>query len=263
MTSLGRQGLLVLFLYVLADQMGLPLPAIPVLLAMGALAGAGHFSLGAALLLAVAACLAADGVWYWLGRRHGARVLNLLCRISLEPDSCVRDAENALAAHGARSLLVAKFVPGLSTVAPPVAGLIQMRPSRFLFWDGAGALLWVGAYLGFGWLFSEQIERVLAAVTTGGRFFALAAAALVGYLAWKYVQRERFLRQIQVDRISPDELRRRLDAGEDVVVVDLRHAAEFEAAEATLPGALRVAPEELDGQLGAIPPGREVVLFCT
>lgn len=261
---LGRQGTLVLFLIVLAEQLGLPLPAVPVLLAMGALAATGHFSFAAALVLALAASLLADGVWYALGRWRGAKVLNLLCRVSLEPDSCVRNAENVLAVRGARALLFAKFVPGLSTVAPPVAGLIRMRPSRFLLWDGAGAVLWAGTYLGLGWLFGPQLERVLFAVTdVGGRVFALAAAALVAYLGWKYLQRQRFLRQIRVDRITPDELKRKIEAGEDVVVVDLRHAADFEAAETTLPGALQVSPEAIDAHIGAIPPDREVVLFCT
>lgn len=264
MAFLARQGGLVLFLFVLAEQLGLPLPAVPVLLAMGALARTGHFPLAAVAGIALGASLAADLVWYALGRWRGARVLNLLCRISLEPDSCVRATQAVLAARGAPALLYAKFVPGLSTVAPPVAGLIRMRPSRFLLWDGAGALLWSGAYLGLGWAFGPQIERVVTAVLdVGSRLFVLAALALAGYLAWKYAQRRRFLRQIAVDRVSPEELRRKMEAGEDVVVVDLRHSTDFEAEGSTLPGALHLAADALDDGIGAIPPGREVILFCT
>ena len=264
LSFLGEQGPLLLFLVVLAEQLGLPLPAVPVLVAMGAMAGLGRFSFATALLIAVSACLVADFVWYRLGRWKGARVMNLLCRISLEPDSCVRNAENVLAVRGARALLFAKFLPGLSTVAPPVAGLIHMPPWRFLLWDGLGALLWSSVYLVLGWIFSDELERVLQAVTDfGSTVFIVSAALLVGYVAWKFGQRRRFLRQIQVDRITPEELHRRLAAGEDIVVVDLRHSNEYEADETTLPGAMRVAPDAIDTHIDSIRGDHEVVLFCT
>lgn len=264
MAFLARQGVLVLFLFVLAEQLGLPLPAVPVLLAMGALARTGHFSLPAVAAIAVGASLAADLVWFGLGRWRGARVLSLLCRISLEPDSCVRNTEGVLAARGAPALLYAKFVPGLSTVAPPVAGLIGMRPLRFLLWDGAGAVLWAAAYLGLGWVFGAQIERVVMAVLdVGSRLFVLAGLALLAYVLLKFAQRRRFLRQIQMDRVTPEELRRRIEAGEDVMVVDLRHSADFEADGTTLPGALQLTPDTLDARFDGIPPDREVILFCT
>jgi len=264
MAFLVRQGPLVLFLFVLAEQLGLPLPAVPVLLAMGALARTGHFSLGVAAAIAVGASVVADAVWYWLGRWRGARVLGLLCRISLEPDSCVRNTQNVLTARGARALLFAKFVPGLSTVAPPVAGLIGMRPARFLLWDGLGALLWSGVYLALGWLFGPQIERIVIAFSdVGSRVFVSGVAALVAYVAWRYVQRRRFLHQIEMDRVTPEELRRKIDAGEDVVVMDLRGSADFEVTEGTLPGAFHVAMDALDERIKAIPQDREVILFCT
>jgi membrane protein DedA with SNARE-associated domain len=264
MSFLMRHGYAVLFGIVLLEQAGLPIPAIPVLLAMGALAAAGHFNLAAALLVVVAACLVADLVWFELGRRHGARVLGLLCRISLEPDSCVRRTENVLAAGGARMLLVAKFLPGLSTVAPPVAGMMGMGVPRFLLWDAAGALVWAGACLAVGYAFSSQLERVAELASgLGSRLAALLGAALVLYLAWKYVQRRRFIRQIAIDRIAPEELRRRLDAGEDVVIVDLRHSVEFEADRAMVPGAIHLLPDELDARHAEIPRDREVVLYCT
>jgi membrane protein DedA with SNARE-associated domain len=255
---------MVLFLIVLAEQLGLPLPAVPVLLAMGAMVGAGRFSFAAVLAISVAACLVADFAWYRLGRWRGAKVLRWLCRISMEPDSCVRMAENRLATGGAKALLVAKFLPGFSTAAPPVAGLIGMRVSRFLLWDGLGAALWSATYVGLGWLFSDQLERVMRQVAdVGGRAFFLAVSALAVYLAWKAVQRRRFLREITLDRITPEELNARLAAGEDIVVIDLRHTAEFEADGKSLPRALRIAPETIDAQMGSIPADREIVLFCT
>ena len=253
-----------LFLIVLAEQLGLPLPAVPVLLAMGAMVGTGRFSFAGVLAIAVGACILADFVWYRLGRWRGAKVLNWLCRISLEPDSCVRTAQDRLAFRGAQALLVAKFFPGFSTAAPPVAGIVGMRVWRFLLWDGMGAALWSGTYIGLGWLFSDQLGRVMRAVTdVGGRAFFLAAAALAAYLAWKAIQRRRFLRQIQLDRITPEELNARLAAGEDIVVVDLRHSAEFEADHSSVPHAVRIAPDEMDSRFSTIPAGREIVLFCT
>jgi membrane protein DedA with SNARE-associated domain len=261
---LASQGPIVLFLIVLAEQLGLPLPAVPVLLAMGAMVGAGRFSFAGVLAISVGACLLADFAWYRLGRWRGARVLNFLCRISLEPDSCVRTAENRLSSGGAQALLVAKFLPGFSTAAPPVAGLIGMRVSRFLWWDGLGAILWSATYISLGWLFSDQLERVMRAVAdVGGRAFFVAGAALALYLAWKALQRRRFLREISLDRITPEELNARLAAGEEIVIVDLRHAAEFEADDKSLPRAMRIAPEAIEGNIGLIPADREIVLFCT
>ncbi|HLE04701.1 MAG TPA: DedA family protein, partial [Anaerolineales bacterium] len=145
-----RYGYAVLFGFVFAEQLGLPIPAIPVLLAMGALVGAGHFSLAIAIPVALLAALLSDVIWYQLGRYRGPSVLNLICRISLEPDSCVRRTENVFASHGARALLFAKFIPGLSTAAPPLAGIFRMRLPRFLIWDGAGTLLWIGTFVGTG-----------------------------------------------------------------------------------------------------------------
>lgn len=264
MKFLAEQGPLVLFLIVLAEQMGLPLPAVPVLLAMGAMAGSGRFSFAGAIAIAVSACVIADFAWYRLGRWRGAQVLNWLCRVSLEPDSCVRTAQNRLSFGGARALLIAKFIPGFSTAAPPVAGLIGMRLSRFLLWDTLGALLWSVTYLGLGWLFSDQLEAVMRAVTdVGGRAFFAAAAALAVYLGWKTLERRRFLRDIQLDRITPEDLRARLAAGEDVVIVDLRHSSEFDADPSSLPRALRISPDAIDEHFATIPAGREVVLFCT
>lgn len=264
MSFLMRHGYAVLFGVVLLEQAGLPIPSLPVLLAMGALVAAGHFNAGVALLMVVTASLVSDLAWFHLGRRHGARILALLCRISLEPDSCVRRTENVLAATGARALLFAKFVPGLSTAAPPVAGMLRMGLARFALWDVAGALIWGGSCLAVGYAFSSQLEWIAElASRLGSRLLAVLAAGLGSYLFWKYAQRRRFIRQIAVARITPEELRRRLDAGEDIVVVDLRHSLEFESDPAMVPGAIHLLPDELDARHGEIPQDREVVLYCT
>ncbi|HXU12283.1 MAG TPA: DedA family protein, partial [Candidatus Binatia bacterium] len=159
-----RHGYLVLFVWMVADQLGLPIPAIPILLAAGAVAGSGRLSLPLILLVSIVASLLADTLWYELGRRKGVRVLNFLCRVSLEPDSCVRRTEQVFGRYGARSLLVSKFVPGLTTAAPPLAGIFGMRLPRFLIFAGLGAMLYAGAYAGLGYLFSAQIERLAEGV---------------------------------------------------------------------------------------------------
>src|SRR6516165_4241673 len=259
-----RHGYTLVFLVVLMEQAGLPIPSLPVLLAVGALAGAGKLSLALALGLAVVASLIADSIWYQLGRLRGHSILSLLCRISLEPDSCVRRTENAFAQRGARSLLVAKFIPGLSTAAPPLAGMLRMRLSRFFTWDAAGALLWAGAYAGVGFIFSSELDRVAVHLQRlGSGLLALLLGGLAAYLGFKYYQRQRFIRELRIARITPEELKRGLDAGEDLVVVDLRHSVEFGADDAKLPGAIHLDPEEIEHSHVEIPRDRDIVLYCT
>src|SRR5262245_23127674 len=259
-----RHGYSVVFFWVLAEQLGLPLPATPVLLAAGALAGAGKMNLGFAIVLAVIASLLGDVSWYAFGRLRGSRVLNLLCRISLEPDSCVRKTENAFIRHGARSLLIAKFVPGLNTMAPPLAGIIGMRLRRFLIFDALGAFFYIASAAGLGYVFSNQLEQVAARVASFGfSMLAILGVGLAAYIAWKYIQRRRFIRSLRIARITADDLKKKIETGESVVVVDLRHSLDFEAAPQTIPGAIRLAPEEIEEGHGQIPRVREIVLYCT
>jgi membrane protein DedA with SNARE-associated domain len=259
-----RYGYLLLFAFVFGEQIGLPIPSFPLLLAMGALAHGGRYSLFASIGLAALACLICDLGWYHLGRWRGHKILNFLCRISLEPDSCVRRTEESFARNGARSLLFAKFVPGLGTAAPSVAGLLRMRLSRFMVWDLSGAIAWAGAFTGAGYIFSRQLERVSAvALGLGSMLAVLLAGALAAYVVWKYFQRQRFIRSLRIARITPEELRRKVDAGEKIFIVDLRHWSEFEADDARLPGALRLRPEQLEQHNEEIPRDRDVVLYCT
>ncbi len=261
---LVRHGYSVLFAWVFVEQLGLPLPSVPLLLAAGALAGTGRLNLTLVAALPIVAALLSDALWYELGRRRGVKVLQFLCRISLEPDSCVRRTENVFAQHGARSLVVAKFVPGLNTAAPPLAGVFRMRLLRFLFFDALGVMLWVGVFVGLGYVFSDQLERVAGhALTLGTWLLVLLLAALAGYVGWKYFHRRRFLRELRIARITPEELKGKLDAGEDVIVVDLRHSYDFQAEPETIPGAYRVETSELEEMSEQIPRDRDVVLYCT
>src|SRR6266536_5549645 len=146
----AKYGLSLIFVNVLLEQLGLPIPAIPVLLVAGALAVEKDLSAPRVLLVAVLASLLADASWFLLGRRYGFRILKTLCRVSLSPDSCVRQTTSIFEKWGMPSLVVAKFVPGFSTVAPPLAGAIRARLLPFLLYDGAGALVWAGAGVAAG-----------------------------------------------------------------------------------------------------------------
>jgi len=254
----------VLFLWILVQQLGLPLPGLPLLLAAGALAGGGHLNLAAVVALPVLACMFSDFLWFQIGRRRGIAVLGWICRLSLEPDSCVRSTEDIFMRYGAKSLLISKFVPGLNLAAAPLAGIFRMRIRRFLPFDALGAFLWAGAYVGLGFVFSKQLETVaLYALRLGASLLVLLAGGLVAYIAWKYFQRRKFLRELWIARIEPEELKKKLDAGEDIQVVDLRHAIDFAADPQTVPGALHFDPKEIEQHHELISRDRDIVLYCT
>lgn len=261
---LVRHGYVVLLGWVFAEQIGLPIPSMPLMLAAGALAGVGKLSFFASLFLCVFAAVVADSVWYQMGRLKGIRVLQLLCKISLEPDSCVRRTEGVFSKQGARSLLVAKFFPGLSTVAPPLAGIFHMKPQRFLLFDTLGSLIWAGGTLSVGYIFAGQIERIAErAASLGGWLGVVIVSALVGYIVYKFAARQKFLRDLRISRISVQELKEKIDSGEELVIVDLRHHMDFEAEPETIPGAFRMDAKELQEKNERLPRDREVILYCT
>jgi membrane protein DedA with SNARE-associated domain len=259
-----HHGEALIFLYVFADQVGIPVPAVPGLLAMGALAAAGKVSVPLALVASVTGSLLADFIWYGLGRRRGDRVLRLLCKISFEPDSCVRRTEDVFLRYGMRSLIFAKFVPGLSTVAPPLAGMIGVGLPRFAAYSALAALLWTGTWGGLGYFAGEALQQVTDQSGRFGRLaFAFVAACIMVYVLVKWIQRQLFLRSLRTARIDQQELKRQLDAGEPVVIVDLRSELDVSAAPFMIPRSLRIAPEELERRHQEIPRDREVVLYCS
>jgi membrane protein DedA with SNARE-associated domain len=256
-----RHGYAVLFGWVLIEQMGLPIPAAPLLIAAGALARAGKMNLMFAVTLAFIAVILADLFWYALGRYRGGRILKLLCRISLEPDSCVRRTENLFVRHGVHSLLIAKFVPGLNTAAPSLAGIFRMPVRRFMIFDSLGAFIWVVTVTSLGLIFSDQLEQI--ALRWGGWLVAVLAGTLAAYVLWKFIQRRRFIRRLRIARITPKELMDKLTAGETISIVDLRQPMDIEAFPQMIPGALRIAMEEIEDRHGEIPRDRDVVLYCS
>jgi membrane protein DedA with SNARE-associated domain len=259
-----HHGYVVLLAWVFAEQAGVPVPSLPLLLAAGALAGSHQLNIFASLFIVALAAVSADSIWYQLGLRKGIKVLQFLCKISIEPDSCVRRTEGVFSKQGARSLIFAKFLPGLSTVAPPLAGVFQMRLRRFLLFDAAGSLLWGATFLGLGYAFSGEIEHIAErAASLGGWLVVILLGLLASYISYKFVARRRFMRELRIARITVEELKEKLDAGEEVVIVDLRHSVDFEADPETIPGAFRMDAQELEEKNDRLPRDREIILYCT
>jgi len=245
-------------------QLVLPIPAEPLLLGVGALAGTGRFNLSLATAVALSGSVVGDLIWYEIGRRGGRRVLTLLCRLSIEPDTCVRRAEDTLARRGASALLIGKLVPGFNGIGQPLAGALGMSRSRFVSFDLLGAGLWVGLYVGVGYALHDQLAQVtLLANRLGSRAIVIAAGALTLYLAAKFVRRQLFLRALRIARISPEELAAKLSAGEAVFIVDLRNELDVRAQPKMVRGAVHMAPAALERGPAQIPRDREVVLYCS
>ncbi len=259
---LQRHGYTVVFFAVLAEQIGLPFPSALVLIAAGSLAGTGALNFTAALGLSIVASLAADFVWYLLGKLKGRSILKTLCRISLEPDSCVRQTEETFARHSVKSLLFSKFVPGLGTVAPPMAAVLHVGAGSFLFYDGLGATMWAGAYLLAGLVFRTEIEWLGEYSRSIGASVVEIAIVLVAlYAGVRYYRRMRFYREVRMARISPVQLRALMESGAPTTIVDLRHSSEWE--DGKIPGALLATLDELDKELAGISPAVEIVLYCS
>jgi membrane protein DedA with SNARE-associated domain/rhodanese-related sulfurtransferase len=257
-------GYLVIFAWVLIEQLGLPLPSVPILLAAGALSAQRQMSFPLALAVAVAASLTADSAWFFIGRTQGHRVLRLLCKLSLEPTTCVRRTQDSFGRRRGTMLMFAKFVPGLSTLAPPVAGQNGMDFGAFLFYDGIGSAFWVGVTMVCGRLFGDLLKRNPGVLDWVGRFSgALLILGVVGFFIGRLLRRRMVLKDLAASRLEPEELKKQLDAGEQVYIIDLRHPLELVPDPFTLPGAVHFSPDALTTRNLEIPRDREVVLYCT
>lgn len=259
-----RHGYSVIFFWVMAEQAGIPLPSLPLLLSAGALSAEGKISFHVLLALTFFGAFLSDLMWFQLGRTQGGRILSLLCRISLEPDSCVKNTENLFVKRGANSLLISKFLPGLNTVAQPMAGIVRLSWARFLAYDVCGTLFWATTVLLVGRIFHHEVEVLLSLLRrSGASLLVIAALAAVGWIGFKFIQRRRFLHNLRVSRITPEELKREMDEGTPVVVVDLRNELALDEDSVQIRGALRLTPEELDSRSEEIPRDRDIVLYCT
>jgi membrane protein DedA with SNARE-associated domain/rhodanese-related sulfurtransferase len=255
---------LLLFAWVLVEQLGLPLPSAPVLLAAGALSAQQQISFPLALAVSVAGALTADSIWFFVGRRHGHHVLRVVCKLSLEPTTCVRRTQDSFGRRRGTMLMFAKFVPGLGALAAPVAGQNGMGFAAFLLYDGLGATLWVSALLLCGRFFGDVLRRNPNLLAWVGRFSgALLILGILGFFIARLIRRRMVLKNLVASRLEPEELKQQLDAGEQVYIVDLRHPLELVPDPFTLPGAVHFSPDAITARHLEIPRDRDVVLYCT
>jgi membrane protein DedA with SNARE-associated domain/rhodanese-related sulfurtransferase len=261
---MSQYGLMVVLLNVLLDQIGLPVPAVPTLIIAGAFAASGQLSLGELFVGSVAACLIADSGWYWVGQKYGIRVLKTLCRISLEPDSCVSQTQTRFERWGVNSLVIAKFVPGLAIIAPPLAGAMDIGWPRFLVLSTLSAALWAGFALLAGVLFRAQIQQLLQTLDQLGSAVVLVGAALLAlYIGYKWWQRARFYSLLRMARIGVDELYELMQAGAAPVVIDVRSATARSLEPRWIPGALNISLSEVGQRLKDLPRDRDIIVYCT
>jgi membrane protein DedA with SNARE-associated domain/rhodanese-related sulfurtransferase len=254
-------GLLAVFVNVLIEQLGAPLPAYPTLVITGALLSRSAFSPASLLLTAVVAALIADVVWYIAGRHYGRAVMRTLCRISLSPDSCVRQTESLYTRWGAPSLLVAKFIPGFASIGSALAGTLGTGYAVFVLFDSLGAALWAGSAIWLGSLFSSTVDDLLSVLDSLGKWgVLLLGLALLAFIANKWWQRDRFMKSLRMARISVDELHRMHTSGTAPVVIDVRPA--LAQHEGRIPGAMTVPLEEINEMALDMPEDAEVVVYC-
>lgn len=260
LTLLEHYGLAFVFLNVLAAQAGLPMPAVPTLIVTGALIGKGQ-QFPSLLAAATAAALLADLAWFMAGKRYGRRVLRTICRVSLSPDSCIRQTENIYMRWGAKSLLLAKFIPGFASVATTLAGVVRTRLSLFLLCDAIGAMLWSSTAILLGYLFRDAVADVLDVLAAMGRIgLLLVALGLLLFVLNKWWQRQRLIRQLKMDRISVAELYGLMDSGSEPVILDVR--PELARQTGYIPGAVPVAMEAPTAPLAHISRDRDVIIYC-
>ncbi len=262
--DLGPYGTTLVIVNVLLDQIGLPVPAVPTLIVAGAIGAQGQMSLPALFAGSVLACLAADCAWYWIGERYGIRVLKTLCKISLEPDSCVSQTQTRFERWGINSLVFAKFIPGLAIIAPPMAGALRVGRMRFAVLSGAAAVLWVGMGLGAGILLRSQIERLLRQLSRFGSIAGVGIAVLLAcYIAYKWWERRRFYKMLRMARISVADLYALMQAGASPLIIDVRSTTAHALEPRRIPGALHVPLHEVARHLKELPRDRDIILYCT
>ena len=261
---MSQYGLAVVFGNVLVEQLGLPLPAIPTLVVAGALAASGKLSALAVFAVAVLACVIADVTWYIAGRHYGNRIMRILCGVSLTPDWCVSETQVRFERWGIKTLLVAKFVPGISLLAPPLAGAAGIGWLPFLLFNTGGGALWVAAGVGGGMLFGAQIESILTYLANFGSVAVVVIGALLAaYIAFKWWERRRFYAKLRMARISVDELYDLMGAGAAPLVVDVRSQTARAMEPRHIPGAIHVPLHAFDQHVKDLPRDREIILYCS
>ena len=259
-----RYGTPLVWFNVFLEQIGLPIPAVPTLVLAGALSRDSKMSSTAIIFGSVLASIVADSIWFFLGRRLGHRVLRTMCRISLSPDSCVRDTEARFERWGMPSLLFAKFVPGFSTIAPPLAGATNHSVLQFLIYDGIGAFVWAGASVAAGRMFHRVVDRLLSALENLGSWAAVVVVcALVIVIAVKWWQRRAFMQRLRLARITPEELKKLMEGETEPLIFDVRSKSSRKRDPRRIPSARIIPADEIARSVEAIDRDRDIILYCT
>lgn len=254
----------ILFVWVLAEQLGVPLPSTPIILTAGAFTATHHMGIGAVILAVMLGCAVADSIWFRLGNRFGSPVTRWICKFSLEAASCVRKTEDILTRHGPVALLFAKFIPGLNTMAAPLAGQSKMKYRVFMVYDMAGSFVWASSLILIGRFFGDAIRRNQAVLHWLNRSaIVLVILVAIGLLVGRLVRQQRFLRKIRTLRIEPTELKAMMDRGDNLYIIDLRHPLDILPDPRILPGAVQLRPNDLIARNSEIPRDRDIVLYCT
>jgi membrane protein DedA with SNARE-associated domain len=254
---------LALFVAGLLERIGIPLLLSPFLVGAGALAATGDVRFDVAMWATLLSCVIGDAVWYEIGRRKGDSVLSFLCRISLERDSCVRHSKGLFGKGIGRTLLLSKWLPGVSHIVPAVAGLVRIDRKRFLAVNTVGSFMWIVAFLALGYVPVKQahVADVVPAIAPAAIEVLLVFAA--GNVIFKYMARRRFIQELYKARIMPEDLRQMINEGRAVTIIDLRHALDSVTDPRLIPGAIRMLPDELTSRAATLPRDQDIVLYCT
>ena len=256
-------GLWIIFGAVLLQQLGAPLPVFPLLILAGTQAYEHPMHALWALVLSVLASAIGNYLWFLGGRRYGQRVLKAVCRMSLSPDSCVRQTENTFERYGVRTLVVARFLPGLGMVAPPLAGALGLTATTFLLYNGAGSALWAASGLALGLVFHTQVEWLLDILTSlGSHAIGTVAGIIALYVAYRWWNRWQFRRALSAARISVAELDAMMNRGDEPLVLDVRSRMERKLDGRSIPGARPIDLDDVERTLAEIPRDRDVIVYC-
>ncbi|MDE1161508.1 MAG: VTT domain-containing protein [Acidobacteriaceae bacterium] len=259
----------VLFGWVLVEQAGVPVPSFPILIAVGTMSAAHKLHVSYSILIILLACFISDSLWFFLGKRYGARVLELLCKFSLEAATCVTKTQGTVGKRGALTLLFSKWVPGINTVAAPIVGQAGISYRTFVLYDMLGSLGWAAGWLFAGRFFGDLVRRsheIFGLMVH--HIVAITVVVTLAVLVYRYVRRRLFLNELRGLRLEPGQLMAMMgDADREgnlpPFIVDLRHPIDVREDPETLPGALRISPDDLVNSKALIPGGRDIVLYCT
>ena len=256
-----QYGLFIVFANVFLEQVGLPVPAYPILLITGALLSQGNYTAAMLLLIAVMAALIADMFWYFSGRTYGRRVMAKLCQISLSPDSCVRQTESIYLRLGPPALLFCKFIPGFASVSSALAGTLGTKTITFIVFDSLGAAIWAGSAIFLGSLFSSAIDELLNVLMQMGKWGSIfIALGLIAFVASKWWQRYRFMKSLRMAKISVAELDQMLKDGLKPAIIDVRPV--HLQADGIIPGAIAMSIDAVDTVVLDAPLDGEIILYC-